>query len=158
MQDKQLGDFHIFPSQISAHFLDTRPFEMVSKADPSALLLKWKLTEGFEVVVCQAVAAGARPKLKKYGTVVDIRDTEKGKVENKTDQVLMLLTTSMMKDDAPPYALQVALLDFKGLDKDILTAYHKKLPATPTLIQIARKQALLAAHVTCMCDVRMQVN
>ena len=131
---------------------------MASRADPSALLLRWKMSEGFEVAFHQAVATGARAKLKKMGTVVDIRDTEKGKVENKTDQVLMLLTTSMMKEDAPPYALQVALLDFKGLDKDILTAYNKKLPATPTLIQIARKQALLAAHVTCMCDVRMQVN
>ena len=56
---------------------------MVSEADPSALLLRWKLTEGFEVAVCQAVAAGARPKLKKYGTVVDIRDTEKVRLKTK---------------------------------------------------------------------------
>ena len=96
--------------------------------------------------------------MKKYGTVVDIRDTEKGKVENKSDQVLMLITTTTMKENAQPLALQVALLDFKGLDKDIITAYNKKLPASPTLIQIARKQALLAAHVTCMCDGCMQVN
>ena len=100
---------------------------MASRADPSALLLRWKLTEGFEVVVCQAVAAGARPTLKKYGTVVDIRDTEKGKVENKSDQVLMLITTSTMSKSAQPLALQVALLDFKGLNTDIITAYNKKL-------------------------------
>ena len=158
MQETQLDDFHIFPSQISAHFLGTSHFEMASRADPSALLLRWKLTEGFEVVVCQPVTKEARPKLKKYGTVVDIRDTEKGKVENKSDQVLMLITTTTMKENAQPLALQVALLDFKGLDKDIITAYNKKLPASPTLIQIARKQALLAAHVTCMCDGCMQVN
>ena len=131
---------------------------MASRADPSALLLRWKMTEGFEVAVCQPVKADARPKLKKYGTVVDIRDTEKGKVKNKSDQVLMLITTSTMSKSAQPLALQVALLDFKGLDKDIITAYNKKLPASPTLIQIARKQALLAAHVTCMFDGCMQVN
>lgn len=131
---------------------------MVSKADPSSILLRWRMTDGFQVAFYQPVPTGARPKLRKMGTAVDIRDTEKGKVENKSDQVLMLLTTSTMKEHAPPYALQVALLDFSGLDKDILAAYHKKLPAKPTLIQIARKQALLAAHVTCICDVRMQVN
>jgi len=117
---------------------------MSGKSNPSALMLKWQLVDGFDVLFVQPPKAGSRLVKKKMGTVVEMKDTEKGKVDNKTDQVLMFISTSSMDDDAAPYALQVALLDFKGLDKEILQSYNKKLPNAPTPIQIASKQALFS--------------
>ena len=112
---------------------------MAAKADTSALLLPWKLQGPFDLVVIQAAPSGGRTKNKLMGTVSDIHDTEKGRVENKTNQVLMLLQTTKQAEHAAPYALQVANLDFSGLRKDLLTEYKKKLPDKPSLIQIARK-------------------
>ena len=133
---------------------------MAGTANPSALLLKWKLVEGFEMVFIQPPKGTGRGKTRKMGTVANIRDTGKGKVDNRTDQVLMLVTTTTMEENEAPYALQVALLDFKGLHKDILAMYNRKLPAAPTStpIQLAREQALSAANVAFMCYVCVQVS
>ena len=91
---------------------------------------------------------GGRAKTKRMGVVTAIRDTEKGKVGNKTGQLLMLISTNKQDAEAPPYALQAKLLDFKGLDSDLLASYKKDLPSKPTLIQTSRKHALAAALAT----------
>ena len=67
---------------------------MAGKANPSGLLLSWHLQDAFEVVIQEAVKPGARTRTKKHGTVQNMRITEKGKVENKTDQLLMLVSTT----------------------------------------------------------------
>ena len=94
------------------------------------------------MTVTEESTTGGRPKTKRYGVVTEMRDTEKGKVGNKTGQVLMLITTNQQKEGAPPYALQARLLEFKGLDSDVLASYKKDLPVKPSLIQTSRKQAL----------------
>ena len=66
----------------------------------------------------------------------------------------MLLNTSTQEENAAPYSLQVSLLDYKGLNTDLLAAVRKGLPATPTLIQLARKHPALATiQHTSVCDV-----
>ena len=79
-----------------------------------------------------------------------MRDTEKGKMGNQTGQVLMLISTNKQDAEAPPYALQAKLLDFKGLNSDLLASYKKDLPTKPTLIQTSRKHALAAALASCI--------
>ena len=75
---------------------------MAGKANPSALLLSWHLQDAFEVVIHEDVKAGQRVRKKKHGQVQIMRITEKGKVENKTDQVLwMVSTTTQDEGDAP---------------------------------------------------------
>ena len=64
---------------------------MSGKSNPSALMLKWQLVDGFDVLFVQPPKNGGRIVKKKMGTVVEMKDTEKGKVENKTDQVLMFM-------------------------------------------------------------------
>ena len=75
---------------------------MAAKADPSALLKSWRLSKGFELSVVNAPTKNAREKIKRLGTVTEMRDTEKGRVELKTDQVLMLLNTSTQEEHAAP--------------------------------------------------------
>ena len=125
----------------------------MARNDPSALLNTWTLQRGFEMTVTEESTTGGRARTKRYGVVTEMRDTEKGKVGNKTGQVLMLITTNKQDAEAPPYALQAKLLDFKGLATDLLTSYRKELPAKPTLIQIARKHALCVScpgHPLCV--------
>jgi len=117
---------------------------MASKANPAALLKGWRLLKGFELVVLEAQTKSSRGKTKSMGTVSEMRDTEKGKVELKTDQVLMLLNTTSQEENAAPYALQVSLLDYTRLNSDLLSAVRKGLPANPSLIQVARKHPLPA--------------
>lgn len=113
---------------------------MANKSDPSALLLQWRLVRAFEVVVVETSRPNTRVKTKNLGTVSVMRDTNKGKVDNKTDQTLMLLSTTTQAEIAAPYALQVSLLDYSGLNSDLLASYRKGLPPSPTLLQIARKR------------------
>ena len=101
-----------------------------------------------------ASTKNSRVKNKSLGTVTEMRDTEKGRVELKTDRVLMLLNTSTQEENAVPYSLQVSLLDYKGLNSDLLSAVRKGLPVTPTLIQVASKHpALATVQHTSVCDV-----
>ena len=94
------------------------------------------------MTVTEESTTGGRSKTKRMGVVTEIRDTEKGRVGNKTGQVLMLISTNKQDVDAPPYALQAKLLEFKGLDSDVLASYKKDLPVKPTLIQTSRNHAL----------------
>jgi hypothetical protein len=107
---------------------------MAGKANPSALLLSWHLQEAFEVVIHEAGKPGARPRTKRHGQAQNMRITEKGKVENKTDQLLMLLTTTTQDAKEAPYALQFAKLTWSGLRPD---AVKKGLPNKPTPMQVA---------------------
>ena len=66
-----------------------------------------------------------------HGQVSKMSHSEKGKVENKVDQVFMLNTTSQ-EEGAAPYALQAAKLDFKSLRRDVKDAVQKGLPERPT--------------------------
>ena len=112
---------------------------MVSKMDPSTLPLKWTLWGGFELVVHEPTKKGARQKVKKLGTVTEMGHTTKGKVENKADQVIMLLKTNKQEADEAPYGVQLLLMDIKDLNSDLKTAYSKNLTASPTLAQVASK-------------------
>ena len=112
---------------------------MVSKMDPSTLPLKWTLRHGFELVVHEPTKKGTRPKVKMLGTVTEMGHTTKGKVDNKADQVIMMLKTNHQEEDAAPYGLQLLLMDFKDLNSDLKSAYYKNLPASPTLAQSACK-------------------
>ena len=94
------------------------------------------------MTVTEESTTGGRSKTKRMGVVTEIRDTEKGRVGNKTGQVLMLISTNKQEVGDPPYALQAKLLEFKGLDSDVLASYKKDLPVKPTLIQTSRKHAL----------------
>ena len=120
----------------------------MARSDPSTLLNTWTLHRGFEMTVTEESTTGGRAKTKRMGVVTEMRDTEKGKMGNQTGQVLMLITTNKQDAEAPPYALQAKLLDFKGLDSDLLASYKKDLPSKPTLIQTSRKHALAAALAT----------
>ena len=115
---------------------------MPAKADPSALLLKWELKGGFELVVVQEPTSG-RTKRKLLGVVTAWHDTEKGQVENKRDQVLCLLHTSK-QEDAAPYALQARKLEYSGLSPELLKDVKKALTASSTLIQTSRMSASFA--------------
>ena len=80
----------------------------MARSDPSTLLNTWTLQRGFEMTVTEESTTGGRAKTKRYGVVTEMRDTEKGKVGNKVDQVLMVLTTTTQEDGAPPYPSSVA--------------------------------------------------
>ena len=127
---------------------------MAAKANPSALLKSWRFSKGFELMVVEAPTKNTREKIKRLKTVTEMRDTEKGRVELKTDQVLMLLNTSTQEENAAPYSLQVCLLDYKALNTDLLASIRKGLPAAPSLIQVARKHPAFATVLhTSVCDV-----
>ena len=118
---------------------------MAGKANPSGLLLSWHLQDAFEVVIQEAAKSGARTRTKKHGTVQNMRITEKGKVENKTDQLLMLVTTTTQDAKEAPYALQFGKLTWSGLRPDLLEAVKKGLVSKPTPKQVASK---LCSHVS----------
>ena len=81
---------------------------MGAKTDPVAVLLKWLLREEFEPVFGQATGENKRPEMKLMGTVTDVRHTEKGMVERKSDQVIFVISTSTQAALDPLYALQAA--------------------------------------------------
>jgi len=112
---------------------------MGSKMDPSTLPHKWSLRGGFELVVFEKTKKESRTKVKVLGTVTEMGHTTKGKVENKADQVFMLLKTNKQEADEAPYGVQLLLMDIKDLNSDLKTAYNKNLTASPTLAQIASK-------------------
>ena len=94
---------------------------MSKGTDPATLLLKWRLQGGFDARVEEPPPKTGRTKSKKLGVVVTMADTQKGKVEGKTDLVLRLLATNKQDEDDPPYALQVSLLDYWQLNSDLLS-------------------------------------
>ena len=112
---------------------------MSKGSNPATLLLKWRLIEGFDARVEEPATKPGKSRSKKLGTVVTMADTQKGKVEGKTDVVLMLITTNKQDEDDPPYALQVSLLDYSQLNSDLLSQVKKGLAADATPIQVARK-------------------
>ena len=112
---------------------------MGSKMDPTTLPHKWSLRGGFELVVFEKTKKDARTKVKVLGTVTEMGHTTKGKVENKADQVIMMLKTNKQEADEAPYGVQLLLMDIKDLNSDLKTAYHKNLTASPTLAQVASK-------------------
>ena len=118
---------------------------MAGKANPSALLLSWHLQDAFEVVIHEAGKAGARARTKRHGQVQSMRITEKGKVENKTDQVLLLLTTTTQDEKEAPYALQAAKMTWSELRPDLVAGVKKGLPTKPTLMQVASKPCSLVS-------------
>ena len=73
---------------------------MGSKMDPSTLPHKWSLRGGFELVVFEKTKKESRTKVKVLGTVTEMGHTTKGKVENKADQVIMMLKTN--HQEMPP--------------------------------------------------------
>ena len=111
-----------------------------AKHDPRSLKNDWELKDGFELVFVEP-SSGARTKRKMMGQVVTWRDTEKGKVDNKQDQVLCLLTCSTQAEDAPPYALQAKKLDYSKLSVGLLKDVKKGLDSKSTLIQTSRKSS-----------------
>lgn len=111
---------------------------MASKANPAYLLLSWKLQDGFEVYACNPAKTG-RVTHKKLGTVSKMSHSEKAKVENKTDQAVFMLHTTAQEAGAPPYSLQTAKLDYKGLRRDLREAVEKGLPKSPTPGVLARQ-------------------
>ena len=112
---------------------------MGSKMDPSTLPHKWALRGGFELVVFEKTKKDTRTKVKVLGTVTEMGHTTKGKVENKADQVIMMLKTNKQEADDAPYGVQLLLVDFKDLNSDLKAAYNKGLAASPTLPQVASK-------------------
>ena len=48
-----------------------------------------------------------------------------------------------------PYDLEVAMLDFSGLNANLKTADKKNLPSKPSLIQIARNLPCFFSNVGC---------
>ena len=114
---------------------------MTVKHNPIVLHSSWHLKEDFEVNVLENVAAGTRQRTKRYGSVSDMHFTEKGRVDNKTDQVLMLLSTTTQKEDDPPFGLQMAKLTYSGLRHDLLAKLQKALPPKPSFAQVARKSS-----------------
>ena len=57
-------------------------------ARPDALLFRSHLHDASAAVFQADVTASQRTRRKKHGTVQNMRITEKGKVENKTEQVI----------------------------------------------------------------------
>ena len=81
-------------------------------------------------------------KSKNMGTVAKMQSTGKGIVGNKRDQLLMFLSTTTQDDNAPPYSLQVGLLDYKSLNSNNLSSVNTGMGAKPTLEQIATNYAV----------------
>ena len=82
----------------------------------------------------------------------NMRITGKGKVENKTDQLLMLLATTTQEAKEAPYALQFAKLTWSGLCPDLVEAVKKGLPNKPTPTQVASKPcSLVSTSVVSFC-------
>ena len=125
---------------------------MSGKSDPRALLRSWQLREDFEVVVHEEVKPGARQRSKKYGRAQDMHMTETGRVGNKTDQVLLLVSTTSQDADALPFALQVAKLNYSTLRRDLLADVKKGLDEKPSLGQLASKPcSIVSASVVSFC-------
>ena len=82
---------------------------MVSKANPVALMNAWRLRKGFEVISVELTKDGGRTRGKVLGVVTEMKDTSKGRVGTKVDQLLMLITTNTQKEGAPSYELRVAI-------------------------------------------------
>ena len=130
---------------------------MAGKANPSGLLLSWHLQEAFEVVFHEPTKSGQRTRTKRHGTVQSMRITEKGKVENKTDQLLMLVTTSTQDAKEAPYALQAAKLTWSELRPDLVAAVKKGLVNKPPLTQLASKPcSLVWTSVVSFCVLCLQ--
>ena len=72
---------------------------MGSKMDPSTLPHKWSLQGGFELLVYDKNKKEGRSKAKNYGTVTEMGHTTKGKLENKADQVFLMLKTNKQEAD-----------------------------------------------------------
>lgn len=125
---------------------------MAGKANPSTLLLSWQLLNGFDVIIHEEPKAGARQRSKRLGQLLDMRITEKGRVENKTDQVLVLVSTKSQNDDDPPFALQMAKLNYAALHPDLLAAVKKGQVKKPSLVQLASKSCSnVSASVVSFC-------
>ncbi len=110
---------------------------MTTKSDPRCLLLSWKLQKGFELVVMETTQKGGRVKSKNMGTVAKMQSTGKGLVGNKRDQLLMFLSTTSQDENAPPYSLQVGLLDYKSLNANILSSVNTGMGVKPSHEQLA---------------------
>ncbi len=120
----------------------------LGKSNPSALLLSWHLQGAFEVVFQEDAKPNQRVRKKKHGQLQSMRVTEKGRVENKTDQVLMMLTTTTQDDGDAPFALQVAKLNWLELRHDLLVDLKKGLQKQPTLVQLASKLCSIVVSST----------
>ena len=129
---------------------------MGSKMDPSTLPHKWSLRGGFELLVYDKNKKEGRSKAKNYGTVTEMGHTTKGKLDNKADQVFMMLKTNKQEEDDAPYGVQLLLMDIKELNSDLKSAYNKNLPASPTLLQVASKLCcpcpIGCPRCMCCCD------
>ena len=132
---------------------------MAGKANPSYVLLGWKLQGGFEVFVSNPTNNG-RVAQKRLGVVTKMSHTEKGKVENKVDQAVFLVHTNAQEEGAPPFALQTAKLDFKSLRRDLKEAVQKGLPSVPAPGVLARQLLLFCVRVCVLssCAVRRQAQ
>ena len=75
--------------QIFSHFPPPAKLTMASKANPSCLLLAWKLQAAFDLFV-ENPTKGGRVSQKNMGVVSKISHSEKGKVENKVDQAIFI--------------------------------------------------------------------
>ena len=130
---------------------------MAGKANPSGLLLTWHLQDAFEVHIQEAGKPGARVRKKSHGTVQSIRITEKGKVGKKTDQLLMLVTTTTQDAKEAPYALQAVKLTWSELRPDLVAAVKKGLVNKPSLTQLASKPcSLVWTSVVSFCVLCLQ--
>ena len=98
---------------------------MAARANPAGLLLQWRLQNSFELLFCEPGKDGRHVKKKRMGTVSEKRTTKKGKEGNNGDQVLMLINTRSMEDDAAPFALLMRLLDLTGLEQGLFKSYKK---------------------------------
>ena len=132
---------------------------MASKANPSYLLLAWKLQGAFEVYVANPTGQG-RAAQKRLGVVTKFSHSEKAKVENKVDQAVFLLQTNAQEEGAAPYSLQTAKLDYKSLRRDLKEAVLNGLPEKPSSNALARQLRLCSVRVGVLssCAVRRQVQ
>ena len=119
---------------------------MASKANPSYLLLAWKLQGAFEVFVANPTGQG-RVAQKRLGVVTKFSHSEKAKVENKVDQAVFLLQTNAQEEGAAPFSLQTAKLDFKSLRRDLKEAVLNGLPERPSPNVLARQLLLFYVRV-----------
>ena len=126
-------------------------------ARPDALLFRCHLHDASAAVFQAEVTASQRTMRKKHGTVQNMRITEKGKVENKTDQLLMLVTTTTQDAKEAPYALQAAKLTWSELRPDLVAAVKKGLVNKPSLMQLASKPcSLVWTSVVSFCVLCLQ--
>ena len=77
----------------------------VVHARPDALLFRCHLHDASAAVFQADVTANQRVRKKKHGHLQKMRITEKGKVQNKTDQVLLMVSTTTQDEGEAPFAL-----------------------------------------------------